>query len=86
MLIAQAVVAGTPIPAVARQLVVTRSWTSREAHAPETAAMIAKLMIRHKDRLEARFVSALGAPWMPSRPYRPRLGPWPTPVVPNPAS
>jgi hypothetical protein len=63
------VVAGTPTPAVARQLVVTRSWASREAHAPETAAMIAKLMIRHKDRLEALFVSALGAPWMPSRPH-----------------
>jgi hypothetical protein len=61
MIIAEAVVAGKPIATVARQLGVTRSWASREAHASETGALIDQLMVRNKDWLEKLFVSALDA-------------------------
>jgi hypothetical protein len=61
MIIAEAVVARKPIATVARQLGVTRSWASREAHAAETGDLIGQLLLGHKDRLEALFTSALGA-------------------------
>jgi hypothetical protein len=49
MMIAEAVVAGTPIASVARQLGVTRSWASSEAHAVEVGVLIDQIMIRHND-------------------------------------
>jgi hypothetical protein len=39
----------------------TRAWTSREAHAPETGALVGQLLLGHKDQLEKLFVSGLGA-------------------------
>jgi transposase-like protein len=43
--IAQAVVAGKPIASIARELGVSRSWASREAHRPGTMAMIQALRL-----------------------------------------
>ena len=57
--IAQAVVAGTPIAVVERELGVTRSWASREAHAPSTCALIDELMGQQLETIAALLPLAL---------------------------
>jgi hypothetical protein len=58
-IIAEAVLAGIKIAAVARQLGVSRSWASREANAPGTRNLLAELLEHHRERLNALFDQAL---------------------------
>jgi hypothetical protein len=51
LIIAEALVQGIKIAAVARRLGVSRSWASREANAPETRLMLAALVERHAERM-----------------------------------
>jgi hypothetical protein len=50
-MIAVAIVAGVKIAEVARQLNVSRSWASREAHTPGTRHLLAQLMARQAGRM-----------------------------------
>ena len=52
-IIAEAVLAGIKIAAVARQLGVSRSWPSREANAPGTGKLIAELLELRRERMDA---------------------------------
>jgi hypothetical protein len=45
-------VGGKKIAQVARQEQLSRQWTSREAHQPQTEVLIAELLDRHGDRIE----------------------------------
>jgi hypothetical protein len=51
-IIAGALLAGIKIAAVARQLGVSRSWASREAHAPGTRQLLADLFELHRERMK----------------------------------
>jgi hypothetical protein len=51
--------AGIKIAAVARQLGVSRSWASREAHASGTRNLLAYLFEQRRERLEALFDQTL---------------------------
>jgi transposase-like protein len=51
--IAQAVVSGKPIASIARELGVSRSWASREAHRPGTMAMIHALHLPEGQQVKA---------------------------------
>ena len=53
LVIAKAVVAGKQIAAIARDLGVSRSWASREAHRPGTTAMIDALRLQAEEQVEA---------------------------------
>jgi hypothetical protein len=44
LIIAEAIVQGLKIAAIARQLSVSRSWASREANAPETRLRVVELL------------------------------------------
>src|SRR4030081_372465 len=58
-IIAEAVLAGLKIAAVARQLGVSRSWASREANAPGTRILIADLFELCRERVNALFDQTL---------------------------
>jgi hypothetical protein len=51
--------AGIKIATVARQLGVSRSWASREAHAPGTRILVAELLNSQRERLSALFDQTL---------------------------
>jgi len=46
LVIAEALVQGTRIATIARNLRVSRSWASREANAPQTRVMLATMLNR----------------------------------------
>ncbi len=64
LVIAEALVQGTRIATIARNLRVSRSWASREANAPQTRVMLASMLnklaktIARPDQLFARATSA----------------------------
>jgi hypothetical protein len=59
--IAEGIVAGKTVAAMARELGVTRSWASREAHAPETRELVDGLADQHREAINALFASVLNA-------------------------
>ena len=59
--IAEGVVAGKPITAIARELGVWRSWASREAHAPQTRERGDALADQYHEVIDALFETVLNA-------------------------
>jgi FixJ family two-component response regulator len=57
--IAEGVVSGKPIAVIARELGVSRSWASREAHAPETRELVAALAAQYREVIHALMKSLL---------------------------
>jgi hypothetical protein len=60
-IIAAAVISGIRIAHVARQLGVSRSWASREAHSPGVRSILAQLIEKHKERIGRLFDQSLTA-------------------------
>jgi hypothetical protein len=58
-IIAAAVISGIRIAHVARQIGVSRSWASREAHSPGVRNILAQLLEQHKERIERLFDQSL---------------------------
>jgi hypothetical protein len=58
-IIAGALLAGITVAAVARQLGVSRSWASREAHAPGTRVLVAELLDSQHERMNELFDQTL---------------------------
>jgi len=68
LIIAEALVQGSSIAAVARHLGASRSWVSREANAPETRPLFSALLERHAESITQRINNAfttLDTPWRP---------------------
>jgi hypothetical protein len=59
LIIAEAIVNGSRIAAVARELGVSRSWASREANAPETRLVVADLFERNAEKINGLIRQAL---------------------------
>jgi hypothetical protein len=59
LLIAEAILNGTRIATIARRFGVSRSWTSREANAPETRVMLTALVEKRADHIQHLIVHAL---------------------------
>ena len=58
LIIAEALVQGSSIAAVARHLGASRSWVSREANAPETRPLFSALLERHAESIAQRINNA----------------------------
>ena len=59
--IADGIVSGKPVAAIARELGVSRSWASREAHAPETCELVDALADQYREVIDAPFEAVLNA-------------------------
>ena len=59
--IAEGIVSGKPVAAIARELGVSRSWASREAHAPETRELVDALAVQYREVIQGLFASVLNA-------------------------
>ena len=59
--IAEGIVSGKPVAAIARELGVSRSWASREAHAPETRKPFDALADQYREVFHALFETGLNA-------------------------
>ena len=59
--IAEGIVSGKTVAAIARELGVTRSWASREAHAPETRELVDALADQHREVIHMFFEGVLNA-------------------------
>jgi hypothetical protein len=57
--IAEGIVAGKTVAAIARELGVTRSWASREAHAPGTRELVDALADQYREVIDALLESLL---------------------------
>ena len=60
-IIAAAVISGIRIAHIARQLGVSRSWASREAHSPGVRNILAQLIEERKEEIERLFDHSLTA-------------------------
>jgi hypothetical protein len=60
-IIAAAVISGIRIAHIARQIGVSRSWASREAHSPGVRSILAQLIEKPKERIGRLFDQSLTA-------------------------
>jgi hypothetical protein len=59
LIIAEAIVQGSKITALAQRIGRSRSWVSREANAPETRLMVSALIERQADTIVQMILEAL---------------------------
>jgi hypothetical protein len=60
-IIADALISGSKIAHIARQIGVSRSWASREAHSPGVRNILARLLEERREEIERLFDQSLTA-------------------------